>query len=251
MHLLALDIGNSGLHLGALCDHRLRWHARLAGGRAERVGSWLRMVLERQGEPVPGWAVFSTVVPALEAPARRALQEVAGRVLQVRGDSPVGLVNGYRDPASLGADRLAAAVGAYRLVGGPVIVADIGTAITVDAVSAAGEFLGGAILPGPRTGLQALQGATARLQAPRRLRPALPGRSTEECLAAGARWGPLGAIRELAARLRRVVGAQAPLVLAGGAARELARQLPEARLEPHLVLLGLAYCLDALAPDAR
>jgi len=250
VRLLALDVGNSAFHAGLLADRRPQWRGRLPLGQADEFPGWLAGLFDRQGEEPPEHAVFCSVVPGQNGAVREALEGLGCRVAQVRGDSPVGLRNRYRDPSQLGADRLAAAVGAYRLAGGPVVVADAGTALTVDAVSGAGEFLGGAIWVGPQTGLAALRRSAAQLDFPVG-KPALPGTDTASCLAAGAHWGTAGAVRELAARLREVIGTGAPLVLTGGAAGDLAAVLPFARLEPDLVLIGLAWCWEAMREANR
>ena len=245
MRLAALDIGNSAFHLGLLEQGRVQCRQQLPVDQGDRLADWLEQELHRHGAP-PAEAVICSVVPQWDQLAAAALRALGCRVVQVQGDSPVGLANRYLQPCQLGPDRLVAALGAYRLAGGPVVVADVGTAITVDAVSGQGEFLGGAILLGPHAALGSLQAATALLTAPERLEPALPGRSTEQCLAAGAFWGAVGAIREIADHLRQALGAEAPLLLTGGGAASLAPGLPGARLEPDLVLVGLWHCWQAL-----
>ena len=148
----------------------------------------------------------------------------------------------YRDPYRLGSDRIAAAVGAVARMGKPCLVADLGTAVTVDAVSREGTFLGGAILPGIGLGLQALHGGTAAL--PKISWEGIPassiGRDTEEGLGAGVYWGLAAAVEGLAGRHRRELREPAPLVVTGGWAQVLlpAFTLPVIHL-PHLTLEGL------------
>lgn len=246
MQLLALDIGNSGVHLGLVEQGQVRWRAELPHVAQQPPLAMSLQELLREHQARPSQAAFCSVVPRLDRVVTAALQELGCPVLQVRGEAAVGLAPSYDDPRRLGADRLMAALAARRRAGGPVIVADAGTAITVDAVSAKGELLAGAIVAGPRTQLAALARDTAQLPDPERLEPAVPGRSTEQCLAAGAWWGAVGAIKEVAARLSLALGGPAPLYLTGGAGEWLRTGLPEAVWAPDLVLEGLWWAWDAL-----
>lgn len=246
MQLLALDIGNSGMHLGLVERGQVRRRGELPHlTEPGRLAAGLQAILDKH-QVKPVGAAFCSVVPRLDGVVKAALQELECPALQVRGDSPVGLTPSYDDPSRLGADRLMAALAAWRRTGGPVIVADAGTAITVDAVSAKGELLAGAIVAGPRTQLGALARDTAQLPDPQRLEPAVPGRSTEQCLAAGAWWGAIGAIKEVAARLSLALGGPAPLYLTGGAGEWLRAGLPQAVWASDLVLEGLWWAWDAL-----
>jgi type III pantothenate kinase len=157
------------------------------------------------------------------------------------------------DPASgVGADRVANA--AWSLVNYPgqaVVLFDLGTAITLDAVDASGRFRGGAIAAGIALRARALHDYTALLpevglgaETP----PAL-GTTTEECLQGGLFWGTVGLVNALADQARRELGApQAPLVLTGGDAPALAAACQgPTRLEPEATLRGvLAVARGAL-----
>ncbi|REJ69206.1 MAG: type III pantothenate kinase [Planctomycetota bacterium] len=150
------------------------------------------------------------------------------------------------EPHTVGIDRLLGAVAANRLRDATraAIVVDLGSAITVDAVSARGSFLGGAILPGIGMASRALTefthllpdvGLTELADPP----PAL-GTSTHEAIGSGIYWGAIGAIRLLIERLRRELEGQPQLFLTGGAAPRVAAELgDDVRFEPHLILAGL------------
>jgi type III pantothenate kinase len=156
-------------------------------------------------------------------------------------------------------DRLASAVAVNRLrdPARPAIVIDLGSAITVDLVSAAGEFLGGAILPGigmsaramhQFTDLLPLSAMTELTDPP----PAL-GTSTAAAMRSGVYWGAVGAMRELVARLSQ--GRDVPQVfLTGGAAPSVAELISNADGQPavyveHLTLAGIAIAAGS-ASDA-
>ena len=161
-------------------------------------------------------------------------------------------------PARVGADRVAAAVAANRLrrEGTPAIVVDLGTAITVDLVSADGAFEGGAILPGPALAARALAEETEGLPlAPLdelEIAPEAVGDATEPALEAGLFWGAVGAIRELIARQSDRLTNPPQVFLTGGAAPSVARLIggPDytVRHVPHLTLAGIAL---SAAQDKR
>ncbi|NMC19930.1 MAG: type III pantothenate kinase [Thermogutta sp.] len=148
-------------------------------------------------------------------------------------------------PDRVGIDRLVNALAAERMrrPGHPTVVVDLGTAITVDAVSADGAFLGGAILLGLASTARALHEFTdllpllnvETLAAPQAL-----GKDTEAAMRAGLFWGTLGAIRELLNRQAEALGGQTDVVLTGGHAAIFAEHLRGAKHVPHLTLAGIA-----------
>lgn len=155
--------------------------------------------------------------------------------------SCAGVRNGYRDPETLGSDRWAALIGAHHEIGGPLCVVDCGTAVTVDALAADGEFLGGAIFPGLallRSGLSA--GTAGAGSAPGDAADCV-ARGTADAVAAGTLYGLAGAVDRLVAECRNVLGADARVVLTGGDAPALDSQFGfESVHIPDLVLRGLA-----------
>ncbi|WP_298134588.1 type III pantothenate kinase [Acidiferrobacter sp.] len=154
-----------------------------------------------------------------------------------------GIVSLYEPPASLGADRFAALVGARaRFPGRPLRVVDCGTAITIDAIDGQGVFQGGAILPGLAAAAGALRGIAPYLAPGAQDRPYLAcGRTTQEAVGAGLLLGAAGAIERI---LRDQGGAPEGAVLVlltGGDAARLAPYLTRSYGQfPHLTLEGLA-----------
>ena len=146
----------------------------------------------------------------------------------------------YDNPKEVGADRIANAVGAYDLYGGPTVIVDFGTATTFDAVSGKGEYLGGAIVPGIEISLDALFERAAAL---RRVELAEPrnviGRSTVESLQSGAVYGFTSQVDGMCERFREELG-DVTVVATGGLAAVIA---PLSRSiehhEPWLTLHGL------------
>lgn len=162
-----------------------------------------------------------------------------------------GLINGYARPQTLGADRFAALVGAWRNGFAPAVVVAAGTAITVDALDSEGRFIGGLILPGRRLMHAALRSGTAGVRAAAGAVCEFP-RSTAQAVASGAQAAAAGAVAVMRARLERHVAAPAKVVLTGGDADWLALALSGdvIRFED-LVLEGLRWIAhDLNAPES-
>jgi type III pantothenate kinase len=145
------------------------------------------------------------------------------------------------NPHELGADRIANAVAAHRRHGGPCIVVDFGTATTFDAISEAGEYLGGIIAPGIETSLDALASRAARLVkvdlvAP----PRAIGKSTVESMRSGIVFGTVALVDGVVARMKEEMGADTLVVATGGLASLVCRHsLQIDEVEPLLTLEGL------------
>ncbi|MDO8294183.1 MAG: type III pantothenate kinase [Gallionella sp.] len=148
-----------------------------------------------------------------------------------------GVRNGYSSPAQLGSDRWAALIAAWYLVRGTCLVVNSGTATTVDALSAMGEFIGGLILPGVELMQRSLCAATAQLQAAQAGKYASFPLNSADALYSGALQASCGAIERQHALLG---GSSAPVVLSGGAEEVLRNRLNvPLRIVDNLVLQGL------------
>src|SRR5207344_2923625 len=113
----------------------------------------------------------------------------------------------YDNPKEVGADRIANAVAAYDQYGGPTIVVDFGTANTIEAISAKGEYLGGAILPGIEISLDALFGRAAALRRVELVAPrSVIGKSTVESIQSGAVYGFAAQVDGIAERIEQEIG---------------------------------------------
>jgi type III pantothenate kinase len=156
------------------------------------------------------------------------------------------------EPHRVGIDRVAAAAAAVLVkeAGRPAIVIDCGTATTVDLVAADGRFLGGAILPGPGLLARALAEGTSRLPAVADLDtgalPPMPGRNTQQAIAAGIGFGMRGAVARLVAEAAVALGGDPQLFLTGGS-RGIVRDAVGGATEiPDLVLHGIALAAGRL-----
>jgi len=234
--IIAVDVGNTKTEIASVVAGEVIDRHRVTTGSG--VESALRQVALGK---VTGLAV-GTVVPGERArwAAIGAAEGWATRVF-ARGDE-VPIATRVREPARVGVDRLVNAIGALDRARGPLVVVDIGTATTVDAIDGDGVFLGGAILAGPATALRALVGGTAQLPpVPLAPPPAVIGRDTVEAIQSGCVLGYAGAIDALVAGMREAIGAHATAFFCGGLGASFA---PLCRgplvLDDTLTLRGLA-----------
>ncbi|HYA00593.1 MAG TPA: type III pantothenate kinase [Candidatus Binatia bacterium] len=245
--LLAVDVGNTDTVLGVfdgtamVVDFRIHTEARASGAE---LGLLVTALLRGAGvDPAAITAVaVSNVVPDLS----RSLDELAHRnfgcdPLVVGPGIRTGIRILYDDPSQVGGDRIANAIAVQHRYGGPAIICDFGTATSVDAIDAAGDYLGGAIAPGILVSHEALVERAARLS---RVDFAAPdtvlGRNTRVSMQAGLVFGYAGLVEGLVTRMRREVGADAKLILTGGLAPLMAGLIPGVHAtDESLTLVGL------------
>ncbi len=220
--LLALDVGNTNTTVGLFEGESLRTRWRLTTlpeRTADEVGLWLRQLLEWEGvDPKRLTAVaISSVVPPLDPRLEEGVRRYLGcDPFVVRPGIKTGMPLRVDAPQELGADRLCDAVAAYRRFGGPCVVIDFGTAVTWEVVSAAGEYLGGAIAPGPGVTAEALSSRTAKL--PRvalEPPPRVIGKGTVDSIQSGLFYGYLGLVEGVTRRILAELG-PATVVATGG-----------------------------------
>lgn len=195
------------------------------------------------------------VVASVTAPARLArlldwLKQnwrIEPHVVQARREG-FGVRNHYDIAERLGSDRWAALIAVRQREQRAAIVIDAGTAVTIDALSADGEFLGGVILPGLNLARECVAAGTAAIGVEEGDASTCLARSTADALAAGSRFGLAGAIERISAEHRRALGADAQLYITGGdAARLLPLLAGAANHVPDLVLKGLAVIAEQLS----
>ncbi|MBI3551632.1 MAG: type III pantothenate kinase [Elusimicrobia bacterium] len=250
--LLALDVGNTNITAGLFSGKRLARQWRIATNPRASVLSLSRALKRGAGSLRVGEAVYGSVVPELDRALERAVLSRFGvRALAVNPRSRLGMKLKVKTPGEVGADRIVNAVAAYERVGGAAVVIDFGTATTFDCVSKRGDYLGGAILPGPNLAANALHEHTAKLPRVAVRRPRrVVGRDTVECIQAGIYFGYLGMIEKVLQWTVMEMRGEGPIsVLAtGGLSALFKRELPgRARLVPHLTLEGLRIAHERLA----
>jgi type III pantothenate kinase len=246
--LLAVDVGNTQTHLGAfegdeLIRHwRFQTRAGMTGDElAERISGFMELSGMELGSVTD--VIVSSVVPPLgtqyELLAERYL-DGAGCLLVgpgIKTGMPIRIDNPYE----VGADRLVNAVAAYERFGGACVVVDFGTGINFDAVSGAGEYLGGAIAPGVEVSLTALTERGARIPRIDLAEPtAAIGKSTRSAIQSGVVYGFAGLIDGIARRIGAEMGADVPFVATGGLAGAIAPFCETiSEIDENLTLTGL------------
>jgi type III pantothenate kinase len=245
--LLVIDVGNTNINIGVFDGSKLKGTWKIATGvhrMPDEYASLLFNLFDRQGIDASQItdAILCSVVPTLVG----VFEEVCRRYLKV---SPLvvgsGVKTGVRicldNPREVGADRVVNAVAAHQLYGGSVIVIDLGTATTFDAVSEDGDYLGGAIAPGIAIATEALFTRTAALPRVELTHPKRAvGRNTVAAMQSGIVFGYAGLIEGIVARIQQDMGGKAKVVATGGYAELLARETPVIEvINPDLTLIGL------------
>lgn len=249
--LLAVDIGNTQTHLGAfegeeLVEHwRFQTRAGATGDElAERIGGLLALCGMGLGQLDS--VCVSSVVPPLGSQYEQLTERyLEAECLCIGPGIKTGMPIRIDNPLEVGADRLVNSVAAYDLVGDACVVVDFGTGINFDAVSAAGEYLGGAIAPGLEISLTALVERAARIPRIELAEPeAAIGRSSRAAIQSGVVFGFAGLIDGVARRIEAELG-EARFLATGGLASAIVpftETIDE--VEEMLTLKGLRLLYD-------
>src|SRR6202163_1087398 len=186
--------------------------------------------------------VGTSVVPPLNSSLVQAIERYFGKEPMMVGPGiKTGLKIHYRDPKEVGADRIVAAMAAFKRSGGPLIIIDFGTATTYDVVSKEGDYLGGAIAPGMGISVDALYERAARLQRVELKAPAtVIGRTTAESMQAGIIFGFTAQVEGMVTRIKKELGENPRVIATGGMAGLIAAETPVIELvDQRLMLEGL------------
>jgi type III pantothenate kinase len=249
--LLAIDIGNTNVTLGVFSGERLVATARVAtepGRMADEYGLTLSQILPAKGvaiEQVDAIAMCSVVPPLTPTFAALCAEYFAVEPLVVGAGVRTGVRVLYDNPRDVGSDRIADAVAAFHLHGGPTIVVDFGTATVFDAISATGEYVGGAIAPGITVAADSLFHATSQLRRVELVRPKdAIGKNTVHSLQSGLVLGYAelvkGMVRRFTEELGSPDGKRATIIATGGLAPLIQAETDIFdTVDPDLTLKGL------------
>jgi type III pantothenate kinase len=245
--LLCVDVGNTNIALGLYRDRGLGPCWRLASNHERMPDEFILQLLgllEHAGVPVEqvAGAAIASVVPLLTGKWIEVCRRGVGvEPLVVNASVHTGVRILYDEPGVVGADRLAGAVAAFQLYGGPACIVDFGTATTFDAVSAEGDYLGGAIAPGVGTAAEALSDRMATLPRVAIARPpATIGRNTVHSMQSGLLFGYVGLVEGMVARFRQELGPTTKVIGTGHLAEVMAQETPVLEIvAPWLTLDGL------------
>jgi type III pantothenate kinase len=245
--LLCIDIGNTNIMLGVYENGTLGPHWRLASDHERMPDEYAMQLLALFAyagiapERIDGAAIASGV-PVLTA----RWADVCRRYLScepiiVTGRMKTGVTILYDNPDAVGADRVVDAAAAYHYYGGPLCIVDFGTATTFEAITAAGEYLGGAIAPGIGIAADALAQRAARLPKVDIARPpSVIGRNTVHSMQSGLLYGYVGLVEGMVARFKAELGPETKVVGTGGLAPLIAEETKVIDIiAPWLTLDGL------------
>jgi type III pantothenate kinase len=247
--ILTLDVGNSHIFGGIFEDGVSRLQFRKTSrppAASDELGIFLRAVLRENGHDpsrVDRIAICSVVPDMLYSLRSCCHKYFSVDPFVLQAGTRTGLKIRYRNPAEVGPDRIATAIAAVHLYPNRnLIVVDFGTATTINVIGAGREYLGGAIVPGLRIAMEALEKNTARLPTVEIVPPRdVIGRSTVESIQSGLYFGTRDMIAGLtrAMRLEAFRDESAIVVGTGGFARLFERENLFDVLVPDLVLVGL------------
>lgn len=252
--LLAMDIGNTHTVVGVYRETTLKDHFRVASQEhltADEVGFFITGLLQRMGianEQIED-VVIGSVVPGLTSVFEETARKYFGCVPTIVSASvklPIKI--DINRPDEAGADRIANAVAAFTKFGGPSIVVDFGTAINFDVINAEGAYIGGVLLPGPKTSMTQLAKKAARLFEIRIEKPdSVVGRSTAGALKSGLFYGTVGQVDYIVDKIIEETGFEKTRVIAtGGLAAGIETASRHIKLiEPTLTLEGLRIIAES------
>lgn len=248
INALAISIGNTRTRLGTFVDGKLIERQFLTNNSLSALPEVLEQTYAALREMDDAPVVLASVNPSLTNPVAQAVAKQLGRApLRVERDLKVPVGRQLDRESIIGEDRLLNAAAAYDTLKTACVVVDAGTAITIDFVDGVGTFHGGAIAPGARMMLQALQVGTGQLPEVELARPEESiGHNTAEAMRCGVYYGLRGMVRELTEQYAEVAGSYPTIVATGGDAEMLfgGWELIE-RLVPDLTLLGIGVTLQS------
>lgn len=251
--LLTIDIGNTNITFGVYSrSQELEYHWRIKtdrGRMADEYGIIMLGLMRHEGlkfRHIRGVAMASVVPPLTQVFVEMVEKFVKQKPLVVEAGVKTGVQIRYDSPRDVGADRIVDAAAVYKFYGGPACIVDFGTATTFDAISAKGEYLGGAIAPGIGIAAEALFSQTSKLPRVDLVRPpAAIGSNTVHAIQSGMIFGYVGIVEGMVARFRTELGPDMRVIGTGGLAETIARETNVIEIvNPWLTLEGLRLIWD-------
>ena len=252
--ILTIDVGNTSTTCGLFDGDKIVFQFRRETNihsSSDEIGIFFRSVLKENGydyNQISRVGVCS-VVPAMNYSLSAACTKyLKNEPLFIQAGIKTGLKLKYANPKEIGADLIAAAIGAVSLYPNrDTIVVDMGTATTLELVSKNNEFLGGSILPGLKISIDALATGTAKLPSVEITKPeGIYGSTTPEAIQVGTYYGNAGAIKEICYQYQqKVFHGEKPFILGtGGFAKVFSGYKLFDQIVPELVLLGVKRALE-------
>lgn len=244
--LLVLDVGNTNTVMGIFEGKKLikQWRLTSRKQTADEVGFMILGLLSASGisKAMILASVYASVVPSLNEIFLEGIKNYIGvPCLKVTQDLDTGLKVEIKNPAGLGADRLLNAVAGVEKYGSPLIIVDLGTAITLDVISAEGAYVGGTIAPGMDLSMESLYSRTAKLPQISLIAPGhYIGEDTTEAIQSGIVYGTVGLVDTLLRGIFKELGGSCRVVATGGHASILTQYSDIVKeVDPWLTIEGL------------
>ena len=246
--ILTMDIGNTNIKCAIFDGSEMLNYWRISTNRTMTSDEYGMLMLNlfthnKLETSKIGGIVISSVVPTINYTIDHMCMTYFGmQPMFVAPGIKTGIHIKYDNPRELGSDRIANAVAAYELYGGPCIFIDFGTATSFGVVSEKGEFLGGAICPGVKLSLDALTGNAAKLpNIELNIPPSAIGKNTVTSMQSGLLFGYVGLVESLISRFKDEMSApHARVIATGGMSKTIGKLTPAIDvLDPLLTLEGL------------
>jgi len=227
VNIIAIDIGNTNITVGLFLKGKEQSVAAAAGANKKRLtellkDNWQQIPVSKRSKEKKrdGVVVASSVKPDRTEFVRNIVEQTLGeKTLLIPKDIPYPVDLDVKEPDKVGSDRIVSAAAAYSVVEKAVVVADFGTAVTIDLVDDRGVFCGGVIFPGFEMSARALRHDTAQLPEIHVTRPEWPfGRNTSEAINAGLYYCAVSTLQEVVRRYAEAIGSWPQTVITGSAA---------------------------------
>jgi len=230
MNIIAIDIGNTNIAIGLFLEGKEEFIESFTGPPAAEFTS----CLESAWQKIPlvegskenkrnGVIVISSVKPSWTEEIRQIAKDHLKEEVHIIGqDIPLPISLWVDEPDKVGTDRVVSAAAAYAVVEDAVVVADFGTAVTIDLVDQNGVFQGGVICPGFEISAKALKDHTAQLPNIKVTKPEAPyGKNTEDAINCGLYYSIVGALQEIIRRYAEELGRWPQTIITGSGAKTI------------------------------
>ena len=244
---LAIDIGNTNVTMGVFEGEKIRHTWRMETDihkMPDEYATTLMTLLQFRKidlKDIKEVALCSTVAPLIPIFVEFLKDYFKISPLVVGPGVKTGIRVRFDNPKEVGADRIVNTVAGFKLYGGPTIVVDLGTATTFDVISKEGDFIGGAIAPGPMTAAEALFSRTAALPRIQFVHPQKAiGTNTITAMQSGIMFGYAGLVEAVVAHIEKELGEKATIIATGGYGSIFAQETNIFKVvNPDITLIGL------------
>ena len=239
MHTIGIEIGNSRIKLGAFRNRRLFkvYFAQTENAELLKIpGEWEKINPERIG--------LSSVVPSINQTIKRIFSKFYGKDVFIVKPSDCGISLEIDNPESVGVDRVLNCRAGLELFGSPIIVVDVGTAITIDSATKIKGFTGGSIMPGAGLWMRALI-TTSMIKEGKMVRTGFPARNTDQAISSGIKYGIPGAINSVISEALKKYPSARIILTGGGSTESVCRRINFKIIRrKYLTLEGIGFILD-------